>query len=63
MGTWKFKVGVALFALSGVTPLMAQTATQQTAAAPAEGEQSGIQDIVVTAQRRSESIQDVPIAI
>ena len=46
MGTWKFKVGVALFALSGANPLLAQTSPAQTAAAPAESEQSGIQDIV-----------------
>jgi iron complex outermembrane recepter protein len=46
--------------LAGV-PAFAQNAT---ATPPVEtAEQTGIADIVVTAQRRSESVQDVPIAI
>jgi iron complex outermembrane recepter protein len=49
------KCGSAAFALMVAMPGFAQSA------APAEEE--GISDIVVTAQRRSESVQDVPIAI
>jgi iron complex outermembrane receptor protein len=41
----------------------ALTSTAAFAQESAEAEQSGIQDIVVTAQRRNESVQDVPIAI
>ncbi len=41
-------------------PLHAQTADAETAT---DTTTSGIEDIVVTAQRRSESVQDVPIAI
>lgn len=39
------------------TPAMAQDA------APAEAEQAGLEEIVVTAQRRAENLQDVPIAV
>jgi iron complex outermembrane receptor protein len=45
----------AFVTLISVTPAYSQEA--------AEEEKSGIQDIVVTAQRRNESVQDVPIAI
>ncbi len=50
------KTGVALIALTAAVPLLAQTP-----APPAENE--GVGDIVVTAQRRAERVQDVPIAI
>ena len=43
------------------TPALAQQTAQQTA--QADKQASGIEDIVVTAQRRQESAQDVPIAI
>lgn len=46
--------GVSAAALLASAPVMAQTA-------PANG--AAIGDIVVTAQRRSESIQDVPVAV
>ncbi len=56
----------ALSATLAAAPLHAQTSDEdeqaQTAAAE-EATESGIADIVVTAQRRSESVQDVPIAI
>ncbi len=50
------KSGCALLALTLATPAFAQTT------APADDE-GGIKDIVVTAQRRAERAQDVPIAI
>jgi len=57
-----FAASAALSAGLCAAPLYAQTAddTASDAQASAAG---GIQDIVVTAQRRSESAQDVPIAI
>jgi iron complex outermembrane recepter protein len=50
--------------MSGAALTLAGTAFAQTAgpAAPA-AEQGGIQEIVVTAQKRAENVQDVPIAI
>ncbi len=49
---------VAVSALSIASPVVAQrTAT------PAAEDQGGVQDIVVTAQRREESLQDVPLSI
>jgi iron complex outermembrane receptor protein len=50
--------------MSGAALALASPAYAQTAApaAPAE-ETGGIQDIVVTAQKRAENVQDVPIAI
>ena len=53
------KAGVAFIALAAAAPLMAQTQAQSQAPAA----ELGVGDIVVTAQRRAESIQDVPIAI
>ncbi|MFC3581169.1 TonB-dependent receptor [Sphingomonas hylomeconis] len=63
----------ALCVAMAIVPASAQTSasTQSTTAAPADGvaadeapeAQGGLADIVVTAQRRSESVQDVPIAI
>lgn len=51
----------ALSASFAFSPAHAQTVEQEPAAA--EEQAGGIQDIVVTAQRRSESMQDVPIAV
>ncbi len=49
------KTGTAVFALMLTAPVWAQTTTPE--------DESGISDIVVTAQRREQSVQDVPIAI
>jgi outer membrane receptor protein involved in Fe transport len=69
-------LGVSVAALVGVAPAMAQTsnnpATTPTSASAAPAQQvkpkggqqgGGIQEVVVTAQRRSEAIQDVPVAV
>ena len=40
-----------------------QTQAQSTLTAPAQENVTGIEDIIVTAQKRSESLQDVPIAV
>ena len=45
------------------TPVWAQTAPQTTPQAAAEGADSSMAEIVVTARRRSENIEKVPIAI
>jgi iron complex outermembrane recepter protein len=47
--------------MSGAALVIAMPALAQTA--PAEEEQGGIQEIIVTAQKRSENVQNVPIAI
>ena len=50
-------LGASMFALLVAAPVMAQSA-------PAAGEpDTGLADIVVTAQRQSERLQDVPIAV
>jgi len=58
-------LGAAWGTLAAV-PAMAQTADQgATTAAPAEtqGEQQGLGDVVVTAERRSESLNRVPVSV
>jgi len=66
-GIWRAGSAVAIVACALATPALADTApaaaaagaTDQTSAAP----QAGLQEIVVTAQRRSEKLQNVPISI
>ena len=53
-------VSLAVLAAALATPAFAQTAPQAQAEAAPEG---GIAEIVVTAQKRAENVQDVPIAI
>ncbi|MGV3480853.1 MAG: TonB-dependent receptor [Sphingobium sp.] len=55
----------AMISALGAPPVFAQSASSDAAAqaAPAEEESTGIADIVVTAQKRAENVQDVPIAI
>jgi outer membrane receptor protein involved in Fe transport len=59
--------GVSMAALLSAAPVLAQPAAGVVAVAaapPSAGPQgSGIQEVVVTAQRRSEAIQTVPIAV
>ena len=50
------KTGCAALAILAATPALAQSSA-------AEADDGGIVDIVVTAQRRAEKVQDVPIAI
>ena len=53
-------VSLAVLAAAMATPAFAQSAPQAQAEAAPEG---GIAEIVVTAQKRAENVQDVPIAI
>ena len=50
---------VATFALATAVPALAQTASP----APAAGDENAPAEIVVTAQKRSERLQDVPVAV
>lgn len=55
------QVSLAALAFAIAAPAHAQDAAEQTSGA--EQEAGGIQEIVVTAQKRAEDVQDVPIAI
>jgi iron complex outermembrane receptor protein len=56
---------VLALAIAGATPAFAQSSaeTVPTTEAPQATQETGVQDIVVTAQRRSERLQDVPLAV
>jgi len=60
----KLRCQIALLASAGIaglaSPLLAQQAAQQSVQPPAA---AGPGDIIVTAQRRAENLQDVPLAI
>ncbi len=61
-----FAVAVSLVALLGATPTFAQSGDQSTssgATAAATNAGSGLEEVVVTARRREERAQTVPIAI
>ncbi|KUR75062.1 TonB-dependent receptor [Novosphingobium sp. Fuku2-ISO-50] len=69
-GIWRAGTAVAIFASVLATPAMASAAAAPEAGEPAAGAdqaaaapQAGLQEIVVTAQRRSEKLQNVPISI
>jgi len=57
--------GTTALASAGTFPAMAQSASgnEQVASAGTEKSSTGIADIIVTAQKRAQSVQDVPIAI
>ncbi|WP_226016433.1 TonB-dependent receptor [Novosphingobium sp. FKTRR1] len=61
-GFWRTGTAGAIVACVLSVPAFAQSAGSATAAQGAE-EPAGLQEIVVTAQRRSENLQNVPIAI
>ncbi|WP_380875004.1 TonB-dependent receptor [Sphingomonas sp. DBB INV C78] len=54
---------VRAIALAGVALLALPAVAQAQDAAPAAAEEGGLEDIVVTAQKRSESLQRTPLAI
>lgn len=54
---------VSLAAIATALPTHAQTQSPATAETETSDDSSGLAEIVVTAQKRSENIQDVPIAI
>ncbi|MBO9499091.1 MAG: TonB-dependent receptor [Novosphingobium sp.] len=58
---------LALYLLATASPLASAMAQDNSAPPPADQQQpeeaTGVQDIVVTAQRREERLQDVPIAV
>ncbi|MEO9131746.1 MAG: TonB-dependent receptor [Sphingomonas sp.] len=57
----KASVAIAFIALSG-SPAWAQASAPDTAQETAAQQAGEVQDIIVTAQRRAENLQDVPIA-
>jgi iron complex outermembrane receptor protein len=60
-GIWRAGSAVAIVASALATPALADTVPAADQASPAT--QVGLQEIVVTAQRRSEKLQNVPISI
>ena len=64
MRTMTRLISLGALAAALATPALAQEAqTPAAAAGPAAPEQNGIEEIVVTAQKRAENVQNVPIAI
>lgn len=57
---WAARIAISTIALAAAQSAAAQTASQSAAS---DTEAAQVQDIVVTAQKRSERLQDVPIAI
>ena len=64
-GIWRAGTAIAFVAVAFGNPAFAATASApvDAAAPPAQGGQGGLQEIVVTAQRRTERLQTVPISI
>lgn len=58
-----FRLGLLLSSTLGVVALAAPAAAQEAAQAPATGSVFGDNDIIVTAQKREQNLQDVPVAI
>lgn len=63
MRKWHLAAGVGVIALATAVPVWAQEAPEQTRAGAAEGAASPVDDIIVTAQRRSESASKVPVSV
>ena len=61
-GIWRAGTAVALVAVASINPALAATASAPADTA-ATAPQGGLQEIVVTAQRRSAKLQNVPISI
>jgi len=55
--------GASLLVLAGFQPALAQTAAQPQGAQVAAGKPEGLEEIVVTATRRTELLRNVPMAI
>ncbi len=59
-----FLVGVGLFSIAWAMPALAQSVAASPApASPQADNDSQIADIIVTAQKRSQNLQDVPLAV
>jgi iron complex outermembrane receptor protein len=58
-----YLTGAAMLALFAATPTFAQTAPAAPAAEAASTDEAQPGDIIVTAQKRSERLQDVPLAV
>ena len=58
-----FLSGAATLALLTATPVFAQTAAPAPAVEPAAADEANPGDIIVTAQKRSERLQNVPLAV
>ena len=66
MKNFAARASASAIAIAIASPAIAQDANQQPqaeATAQAQPRQGGVQTIVVTAQRRSEDLQDVPVAV
>ena len=56
-------LALASAGFAGMTAISSPVFAQQQAASDADADKGGVADIVVTAQRREESLQDVPLSI
>lgn len=63
LGAWAIIIGGVAFSGAAVAADPDQTSASSAASQPDAGSQNGVGDIVVTAQRRSERLQNVPIAV
>ncbi|MBX7526026.1 TonB-dependent receptor [Qipengyuania vesicularis] len=63
MKTFVSGASVSALAIAIAAPAVAQDTTAQTDAPAQQQRQGGVQTIVVTAQKRSEDLQDVPVSV
>ncbi len=61
--TMRLLGGCALLGIAITNPALAQPVAQPTAPAPEAGTAGGLEEIVVTARRREENLQDTPVSI